>query len=63
LVTQIINAIGLPLVFYFLIKLTSDRGLMGQFVNNTFQKNFAIVSSIVIVIASAFTVAAVLLRI
>jgi Mn2+/Fe2+ NRAMP family transporter len=60
LVTQIINAIGLPLVFYFLIKLTSSHDLMGKFVNNGFQKNFAIVSSIVIVVASVFTVGAVL---
>ncbi len=59
LVTQIINAIALPLVFYFLINLTSDRDLMGEFVNNGFQRNFAIVSSGVIVLASVFTVAAV----
>jgi Mn2+/Fe2+ NRAMP family transporter len=58
LVTQIINAIGLPLVFYFLIKLTSDQELMGKFVNNSFQKYFAIVGSIAIVIASAFTILA-----
>ncbi len=43
LVTQIINAIGLPLVFYFLIKLTSSHDLMGKFVNSSFQKNFATV--------------------
>ncbi len=60
LVTQIINAIGLPLVFYFLIKLTSSRYLMGEFVNNAFQKNFATISSIVIVLASIFTILAVL---
>lgn len=59
LVTQIINAIALPLVFYFLISLTSDRELMGNYVNNAFQKNFAIVSSVVILIASIFTIAAV----
>jgi Mn2+/Fe2+ NRAMP family transporter len=62
LVTQIINAIALPLVFYFLINLTSDKDLMGKFVNNGFQRNFATVSSVVIVLASIFTVAAVLLR-
>lgn len=62
LVTQIINAIGLPLVFYFLIKLTSDRDLMGQFVNNAFQKNFATISSIVIVLASVFTITAVFFK-
>jgi Mn2+/Fe2+ NRAMP family transporter len=59
LVTQIINAIALPLVFYFLISLTSDHELMGSYVNNAFQKNFAIVSSVAIIIASIFTVAAV----
>src|SRR5512147_283270 len=62
LVTQIINAIGLPLVFYFLIKLTSSRYLMGEFVNNAFQRNFAAVSSIVIVLASVFTILAVFLK-
>ncbi len=60
LVTQIINAIGLPFVFFFLIKLTSNRELMGEFVNNAFQRNFATISSVVIVAASVFTVAAVL---
>jgi len=56
-VTQTINAVALPLVFYFLIKLTSDQGLMGEYVNNPFQKWFSIICSVVIVIASAFTVA------
>jgi manganese transport protein len=56
-VTQIINAIGLPLVFYFLIKLTSNKELMGDFVNNRFQKWFAITCTVVIVIAAVFTVA------
>jgi Mn2+/Fe2+ NRAMP family transporter len=58
LVTQIINAIGLPLVFYFLIKLTNDQHLMGKFVNNACQKYFAIAGSVVIVIASIFTILA-----
>jgi Mn2+/Fe2+ NRAMP family transporter len=62
LVTQIINAIALPLVFYFLIQLTSDNALMGKFVNNRFQKYFAIASSFAIAIASVFTIAAVILR-
>lgn len=56
LVTQIINAVALPLVFYFLINLTSDRKLMGDFVNNNFQKNFSIIGSVVIVFASVFTI-------
>ena len=62
LVTQIINAVALPLVFYFLIQLTSDPHLMGRFVNNPFQKYFAIVGSMVIVVASAFTIAAVFFK-
>jgi Mn2+/Fe2+ NRAMP family transporter len=55
IVTQTINAVALPLVFYYLIKLTNDRKLMGQFANNKFQKYFAIICTIVIVIASAAT--------
>ncbi len=58
--TQVINAVALPLVFYFLIKFASDRNLMGEFVNNRFQKYFSIISSVVIFIASVFTVAAVI---
>jgi Mn2+/Fe2+ NRAMP family transporter len=58
-VTQILNAVALPLVFYYLIKLTSDRSLMGEFTNNSFQKWFAIGCSVVIVIASIFTVASI----
>lgn len=59
LVTQIINAIALPLVFYFLIKLTSDHELMGSYVNNAFQRYFSVISSVVIVLASVFTIIAV----
>lgn len=58
-ITQIINAIALPLVFYYLISLTSDRNLMGDYVNNPFQKWFAIACSVFIVIASVFTVASI----
>ncbi|HEY3310782.1 MAG TPA: divalent metal cation transporter [Anaerolineales bacterium] len=58
-ITQIINAVALPLVFFYLIKLASDRDLMGEYVNNPFQKWFSIVCSVVIVIASIFTVASI----
>src|SRR5512136_1262224 len=40
IVTQTINAIALPLVFFYLIKLTNDRKIMGHFANNKFQKYF-----------------------
>jgi Mn2+/Fe2+ NRAMP family transporter len=58
--TQGINAVALPLVFYFLIKLTSSKELMGEFANTPFQKNFAIICTVVIVVASLFTVGALL---
>jgi Mn2+/Fe2+ NRAMP family transporter len=56
-ITQTINAIALPLVFYYLIKLTNDRSLMGEFANNKFQKYFAVICTVVIMIASAVTLA------
>jgi Mn2+/Fe2+ NRAMP family transporter len=59
---QTINAMTLPLVFYFLIKLTSNEKLMGKYVNNRFQKYFAIILTVVIVVASLFTMAATILR-
>ena len=58
IVTQTINAIALPLVFYYLIKLTNNRSLMGEYANKPFVKWFAIVGSIVIGIASVATLVA-----
>jgi Mn2+/Fe2+ NRAMP family transporter len=55
IVTQTINAIALPLVFFYLIKLTSDRKIMGHFANNKFQKYFAIICTVIIGIASVMT--------
>lgn len=55
--TQTINAVALPPVFYYLIKLTNDRQLMGNFANNAFQKVFSVTCTVVIVVASIFTVA------
>ena len=60
--TQVLSAMILPLVFFYLIKLTSSKALMGEHVNNRFQKNFTSWASVFIVIASAFTVAAVLFK-
>jgi Mn2+/Fe2+ NRAMP family transporter len=60
IVTQIVNAVMLPLVFYFLINLTNDRELMGQYANNSFQKWFAIACTAIILAAAFFTVAAVM---
>jgi Mn2+/Fe2+ NRAMP family transporter len=57
LTTQIIDAVVLPLIFFYLIKLTNDKKLMSNFANNTFQKYFAIICTVVIVIASVFALA------
>ena len=58
--TQVLNAITLPLVLVYLIQLTSNKELMGEFVNNRFQKYFTIVSTVVIFLASVITLIAVL---
>jgi len=56
--TQVVNAVALPLIFYYLIKLTNSREMMGEYRNNTFIKVFAVVCTLIIVAASVFTVAA-----
>mgnify|MGYP001766902125 CR=1 FL=1 len=63
IITQTINAIVLPLVFYYLIRLTSNPELMGKYVNTRFQKWFAIVGTVAIFLASAVTLLAYILKI
>ncbi len=60
--TQTLNAMILPLVFYYLIKLTSSHELLGSNANTRFQKYFTSAASVFIVIASALTVAAVIFK-
>jgi len=60
--TQIINAMALPPVFYYLIKFTNNRELMGEHANNRFQKWFALVGTGIIILASIATVITVLLK-
>jgi Mn2+/Fe2+ NRAMP family transporter len=60
--TQTLNAMILPLVFYYLIKLASSHNLMGSHANSPFQKNFTAVASVFIVVASLFTVLAIVFR-
>ncbi|MGA9350170.1 MAG: divalent metal cation transporter [Anaerolineae bacterium] len=60
--TQALNAMTLPLVFYYLIKLTSNKALMGRYANNSFQKYFTIVATMVIFIASISTLTAAIFR-
>jgi Mn2+/Fe2+ NRAMP family transporter len=56
--TQALNAMTLPLVFYYLINLTDNRELMGKFANNSFQKYFTAAATVVIFVASIATLAA-----
>ncbi len=60
--TQTLNAMILPLVFYYLLKLTGSGELMGPHANSRFQTYFTSAASVFIVIASIFTVGAVVLR-
>jgi Mn2+/Fe2+ NRAMP family transporter len=62
IITQTINAVALPLVFYYLIKLASDKVLMGKHVNSPFQKWVTIIGSVLIFIASVATLAAVFFK-
>ncbi len=62
LITQTLNAMILPLVFYYLIKLTSARDVMGRHANSAFQRNFTSIASIFIVVASLLTVLSVIFR-
>jgi len=56
--TQALNAMTLPLCFFYLIKFTNDTRLMGKFTNSSFQKYFAIIATIIIFIASILTLVA-----
>jgi Mn2+/Fe2+ NRAMP family transporter len=59
--TQIVNGVMLPPVLYYLIKFTSNRDLMGEFANRPFQKYFAVVCTLLIVVAAVFTIGALIL--
>jgi Mn2+/Fe2+ NRAMP family transporter len=54
--TQSLNGILLPVMFYFLLKITNDKELMGKHINRGWYNYFAIISSIVIIIAALFTI-------
>jgi Mn2+/Fe2+ NRAMP family transporter len=56
--TQALNAMTLPLVFNYLVRLASDKALMKEYVNSLFQRNFTIVATGVIFVASVLTLAA-----
>jgi len=54
--SQVLNAMMLPPIFYYLIKISSSKQHMGQFANNRFQHWFAIGGTAVILFASIFAV-------
>jgi len=54
--TQSLNGILLPAIFFFLLKLTNNKELMGKHINRSWYNYFAVGSSIVIIIAALFTV-------
>lgn len=56
LYTQSLNAILLPIFFFFIYKITNDKSIMGKFTNGRINNYIAIVSSVVIVLASCAAV-------
>lgn len=60
--TQVINAMVLPLVFFYLIRLTGNRRVMGLHTNNRFQSYCAVIGTTVILIASFVTIIALFVR-
>jgi len=56
--TQVLNALMLPFIFYYLLKLTDKRTLMGKYKNNALQRYAVIIAAIFISLASLFVLAA-----
>jgi len=54
--TQSLNGVLLPFMFFFLLKITNDRTLMGKHTNQSWYNYFATISSFIIIIASVFTI-------
>lgn len=61
-IMQSINAMMLPLIFYYLIRITSDQNIMGNHANTPFKKWVAITGTMVIGFASVFTLIATFLN-
>jgi Mn2+/Fe2+ NRAMP family transporter len=59
--TQIVNAVMLPPVLYYVIKFSGDRELMGDFATGNVQKYFAVACTLLIVVAAIFTIAVLIL--
>lgn len=54
--TQSLNGVLLPFVFYFLLKIANNKGLMGKHTNGKFVNILAMFSSVLIVISTLFVV-------
>lgn len=54
--SQALNAILLPVIFYFLLKFTNDKELMGSHINSRWYNYFAILSSVIIILSSLFVI-------
>ena len=52
--TQALNALILPIIFYFLIQIANSQNLMGKYTNSLFHNIITISSSVVIVLAALF---------
>jgi NRAMP (natural resistance-associated macrophage protein)-like metal ion transporter len=61
LYTQSLNAILLPVFFYFIIKFCNDAGLVGKYVNSRTYNYIAKASSVLIVIAATIAVVSAIL--
>jgi len=54
--TQSLNSILLPFVFYFLLRITNNKGLMGKHTNGKFYNVLVVFSSILIVISALIVI-------
>lgn len=54
--TQSLNALILPSIFFFLLKITNDKDLMGKYTNSKLYNYLATISSAIIIIASFFVI-------
>ena len=52
--TQSLNALLLPVIFFFLLKITNNKDLMGRYINNKWYNYFATLSSAIIILAALF---------
>lgn len=54
--TQSLNAILLPVILYFLLKITNDKELMGEHTNSKWYNYVSVVATVIIILAALFAV-------